>query len=387
MERITREALKRLADHEEPLSLSLYMPTNRGNQNRQDRIRLKNLIRDAQEQMVAMGLREPQARERLAGLSALLDDSEFWRNQDEALAVLASSTQTNIYQLPRPVEPLVTVQDRYYLKPMLWVTNGQGLFYILAISQNTVRLLRAGRETAELVPMEGAPRGMADLLQYVETQKQLQFHSQMASPTGGRRVPMYHGHGTGTDDSREKRRLTEYCQMIDAAVIRSIPDRRTPLLLAGAEPLVSLYRDSSDYGHFWPDILRGNPDRLEPAQLHEQATGLMTPILEANRRRAVELYHQAAGGGMASHELKDVLPAAQDQRVATLFVSLNDQCWGRYDPADKEASIHPLRQPGDQDLLDVAAVTAYRTGGNIYVMPRDQMPENTMVAATFRFAS
>lgn len=387
MQRLTAEELKRLASHQAPCTLSIYMPTHKGgNQTRQDPIRLKNLIRQAADQMLAMGLRDPEARQRLAPLSALLEDSEFWRNQDEGLGLLAWGPDMHVYRLSQPVPEIVTVQDRFYLKPLLWLMDGDGEFYILALSQNSVRLMRARRERIEEVRLENAPRGLVDVLRYVDAEGQLQYHTQISGQVHGRRTPMFHGRGVGAaDHAYDKRRLLEYCQMIDHAVSRAIADKRAPLVLAGAEPLVGLYRETSSYGNIWPEVLRGNPDRQEPAQLHAQAVPLARPIFDACRKRAITLYHQAAGGGLASSNLREVLAAADDQKVGALFVSLDDQRWGRYDPASKRAEMHSTRQAGDQDLLDLAAVMTYRGGGGVYVMARDQMPDRSPVAAAFRF--
>jgi hypothetical protein len=125
-----------------------------------------------------------------------------------------------VVKLPMAVPQAAAVGERFYLKPLLSLQDGNGQFYILAISQNLVRLLRAGRESVREVRLDNAPRCLADLKRYIEEQSQLQYHTVSGQQPGSRRTHLFHGHGAGSDEALEKRRLLEYCQMIDSAVVR-----------------------------------------------------------------------------------------------------------------------------------------------------------------------
>jgi hypothetical protein len=49
------------------------------------------------------------------------------------------------YRLPLSFGELAVISDRYHLKPLLPLLAGDGSFYVLALSQNEVRLLGASR--------------------------------------------------------------------------------------------------------------------------------------------------------------------------------------------------------------------------------------------------
>jgi hypothetical protein len=115
-----------------------------GTTTQQDPIRFKNLIRQAEELLVSSGLRGQDARDLLEPVKKL-DNSEFWQYQSDGLAIFISTNVFRYYCLPLNFEELVVVTDRFHFKPLLPLLTGDGKFYILALSQNDVRLLQGTR--------------------------------------------------------------------------------------------------------------------------------------------------------------------------------------------------------------------------------------------------
>ena len=71
--------------------VSIFLPTHRaGAETRQDPIRLKNLIGEARDLLLAKGLRAAEADVILAPARDLLGDGVFWRHQGDGLAVFLS---------------------------------------------------------------------------------------------------------------------------------------------------------------------------------------------------------------------------------------------------------------------------------------------------------
>jgi hypothetical protein len=92
-----------------------------------------------------------------------------------------------------------------------------------------------------------------------------------------------------------------------------------------------------------------------------------------------------AGTGQASGAVKDVVPAAFDGRIATLFVALGERRWGSFDPQSRLLEEHGSHEPGDYDLLDVAAVQSLIRGATVYTVAPNEVPGGGLVAAVFRF--
>ncbi|MEZ4664691.1 MAG: hypothetical protein R2911_44730 [Caldilineaceae bacterium] len=83
MDYINKETLRELAELSAPFCLSIYMPTHRrGSETEQGPIRLKNLLKEAEAQLTALGQRTPEAAIFLEPLRTLVDDRAFWQHQN-----------------------------------------------------------------------------------------------------------------------------------------------------------------------------------------------------------------------------------------------------------------------------------------------------------------
>lgn len=385
---LDRHELKGLMGHIEAGCVSIYTPVHRsGTEIREDPIRFKNQLHQALGQLVNIGLRPAEARERLADLSSLLDDAEFWRHNSLGLAAFAAPGRKAVFRVPICMPQLVVVSSRFHIKPLMPLLEPTGPIYILALSQDEVRLLEASAsDVRQLRLPNGTPRRLSDLTQYEEAESYMEFHTG-TSPQhlGTRRPAVFHGQGVGTDDAFGKKRLLWFCQAIHGAVERTIGPGRAPLVLAAADPLLSIYREVSSYPALSDRHIPGNPERLANAELQARALELLGDVLAQPITRDSLRYRQAAALGQASNNLREVLPAAHDSRVDTLFVSRDAHVPGRYDPVSRRIEVHAEPLAGDQDLLNLAAVRTYLSAGRVHVVSEDRMPEGASVAAIYRF--
>ena len=149
-----------LAESQGP-AVSIFMPTHRAGQEiRQDPIRLKNLVKQAEQQLINEGTRPTEARNLLEPVAGLVEDAAFWRHQAEGLAVFRSPDVFRTYRVPFPIGEYVDVSDRFYIKPLLPLLINETRFYVLALSQRAVRLTAAfqGRIATLFIPL-GVRRG------------------------------------------------------------------------------------------------------------------------------------------------------------------------------------------------------------------------------------
>ena len=92
-----------------------------------------------------------------------------------------------------------------------------------------------------------------------------------------------------------------------------------------------------------------------------------------------------AGGERATAQLAEAVPAANYGRVETLFVPLDVQRWGTFDASAGTIDIHEEMQPGDVDLLDLAAVHTLINGGTVYAVDSGHVPGDGPLAALLRY--
>jgi hypothetical protein len=381
---LTREVLKTLVESDSKPRVSIFMPTHRaGEEIHQDPIRLKNLISRAEERLIAVELRRPAAKELLGPLRDLVEDEDFWQHQSDGLALFASPGTSRDYSLPLELEELVVVADNFHLKPLLPLLSGDGRFYILAVSQNDIRLLEGARHQVREIELQDVPESLAEALRYDDPERSVQFHTQTRTIRDGRRA-MFHGHGVVTDE--DKNNLLRYFHKVDQGVQDLLSDERAPLLLAGVDYLLPIYREANTYPHLLDAGITGNPEELRPEELHGQAWKVIQPHFEEAQHEAVTLYEElAANSERTSRDIQEIVSAAHYARIDTLFVAVGLHRWGTFNADNNTIEVHGEAQPGDEDLLDAAAVHTLLNDGTIYAVQPEAVPDGAPAAAIFRF--
>jgi Bacterial archaeo-eukaryotic release factor family 7 len=383
MDFLSRDDFKTLMQRRQGWCLSLYMPAHRiVPEAVQDPIRFKNLLRQAGERLQAVGLRAPEAEQMLRPAETLLDNKRFWQQQSDGLVTFVASDLLRYYRLPLLFEELVVVNDRFYLKPLLPLLSGDDRFYVLALSQKEVRLLKCTRYLVSEVELEGVPKNMAEALKYDDPERQLQFHTGTA-PGTGRRPAMFHGQGVGIDDTKDK--ILRYFHQVDRGLHALLREEHAPLMLAAVDYLLPIYREANTYAHLLSEKVSGNPEGRRPDELHAQAWKLIEPYFRQAQEEALSQYHRLVGTGRTSTEIRDILPAAAQGRVACLCVAVGLQQWGTYAADTGTIEMHSEAQPGDEDLLDLAAVLTISNSGTVYAVEPAGVPSEAPLAAIYRY--
>lgn len=386
MDPISRPELESLLTPDRGPCVSIFMPTVRaGAETQQNPIRFKNLVREAEGRLAERGVEKGEAAEVLAPAARLIDDHDFWQHQDAGLAVFLAPGFERRYRLPIEVKELAAVEDRFHVKPLLSLLDGDGAFFILALSKGRVRLFEGGRFRVREVDLDGVPTSLEEALGHELTESHLQFHTGTAATRGGRgdRSAVFHGQGAGEED--EKAEIKRYFDILDRGLRERLNDHRAPLVLAGVDYLLPIFREATGYPHLVEGGVHGNPDDLRPEELHEKAWELVEPHFAATRETDAERFHERVGTGRASGRLGEVVPAAFDGRVDTLFVARGVHRWGSFDRAERQLRLDDEPGPGSEDLLDTAAVQTYLNGGTVHAVDPEEVPGDEPLAAVFRY--
>ena len=377
------DELKTLIKKPSGACISIYMPTHRmGTTTQQDPIRFKNLMRQAEELLVGGGMRGQAARD-LLEQAKKLDNSEFWQYQSYGLAIFISTNVFRYYCLPLNFGELVVFTDRFHLKPLLPLLTGDGKFYILALSQNEVRLLQGTRYSVSEVELQNVPQSIAEALKYDDPEKQFQFHTGTPSAGSGDRAAMFHGHGAGADD--EKDNILRYFRKVDGGLQEFLKNQQVPLVLAGVDYLLPIYKQANTYPYLMDNGITGNPDELKAEELHSSTWEIVQPYFKQSQQDVVSRYQELAGTGQTANNIQDVVSAAYYQRIESLFVPVGVQQWGLFNPSNSEIQLHQEHEPGDEDLIDFAAIHTVLNGGTVYAVEPEKVPSDAPLAAIFRY--
>lgn len=387
MSLLSLEDLKTLVEASDGVSLSLYLPTVKaGAETQQNPIRFKNLIKQAEARLQECGLSHTEAVDFLKPAMDL-DQNDFWQHQDEGLAIFLANGFLRYFCMPLGFDELVVAGDRFHLKPLMPLLVGDGEFYVLTLSQEHVRFLKGSRYQIQELEVEGLPKSMDAALQYDQTAKTGQFR--ISTSKGGTNNSFQHAgtfHGQGSPDRDDIRQdLFQYFHLIDRSLHEILHDKQAPLLLAGVDYLIPIYREANSYPHLIAESITENPKLKTPEELHDLAWALVEPHFMQAEKTAVDRYHEVQSVGKTSTDLKEIVPAASYGRIEQLFVAVGVQHWGRFDSQSNELEIHKDMEPGDDDLLNLTAVQTLLNGGAVYALEPDRVPDKAPVAAVFRY--
>ncbi|MGB5963181.1 MAG: hypothetical protein WBG73_21270 [Coleofasciculaceae cyanobacterium] len=375
--------------------ISIYAPMERlGIETQQNPIRLKNLVRQAVEKLLALGLPEQDAKDLLQPIHEL-DTYHFWQHQSDGLAIFLSPNQFRYYCLPIAFPELTVVGDRFHIKPLLQLMSGDGTFSVLALSQNQVRLFQGTRyhlKEVELKPrlrsaltlseaegLTDVPTNIAAALQYDDPQKSLQTHT--GSSKGNSAI--FHGQGAGNED--RKNDLLSYFRQVNNGLESFFKNQQAPLILVGVDYLLPIYHEANTYANLLPDGITGNPETLTLDELHTQAWQIAQPYFDLAKVSKVSHYEELQGGEQTANTIEKVVTAAYCQRVETLFVPIDQTVWGVFNPEANSIQIHAQQETGDEDLLDLAALHTLTNGGTVYAVEQGDVPEHKAIAAILRY--
>lgn len=389
MERFTSDDLRQLADDCTEQCLSVFLPTHRaGKDTRQDPIRLRNLLDYGGDLLINAGLKHDAADDRLREARALLDDPSFWQQQYDGLALFIGPNVMRRFRVPITLPEQVAIGPHFHVLPLLPLLDESGQFYILAASGGLVRLLEATEGSVREVEVKELPRDISELMKFVDDAEQhQQWHTQTqrAPVGGGDRPAMFHGQGAAGNQTEDKIRLSELATLIDRAITNHMGASRTPMVLAAAEPLASIYHEVNTYQGLIDETVSGNTDHMSPPQIRDRAWPLVKPHMGAQRDKAMNWYEEAGKTGVRTDRLEEVIPAAFQGRIHTLMVTCDDHVWGRFDQAKQKIEVHQREHPGDEDLVNLAAVLTAKSGGAVHAVDPQQMPERRQVMALFRY--
>jgi hypothetical protein len=379
MELLSKAELNTLHNTSEAPCVSLYLPTHvAGSEVRQDPIHLKNVLQDAEQQIQQHDLSSRDIADLLRPATDLLDNEQFWRYQGHGLALFLNPHGMKTYRLPLDFVPLAVVGKRFHLKPLMELFTGDRYFYLLALSQNQVRLFQATRYRISEIPLDDVPTSLDEALKYDDPEKQLQYHS---GDTGS--SPIYHGQGVGTTDNKDS--IRRFFNKVDAGLHAYLNQETAPLVLVSVEYLQPIYQDVNSYPNLVHQGVYGNPDQMQPDELREAAWPCIEPLIDQAQQKALAQYAELHNTDKTGDRLEQIVPAAYNGQIDTLFVVKDAHHWGTYDPATSAVTLKKADSPEATDLLDLAAVHTLLQGGNVYLLPVSDMPESTSVAAIYRY--
>jgi hypothetical protein len=327
--------------------VSIYLRTTPLTQQAQaDRIELKNLAKQAVQQLQAAGTDKRRVSDVAEQFDDLIDDDGFWRFQAHSLAVFATPENMRTFRIPNALETLVEVSDRFHVKPLLRSISFPHACYVLALAQKSVRLIEVSPDLpAEPVKVEGLPEDAGRAVQGVGKIDHW--------PSG--RI-----HGA----EGQKVLLRQFARNVDKALRPILTGSDTPMILASAEPLVSIYRSVNTYSRLAGAMIEGSPEGMTDAQIGERARTVLDGIYRDELAAWRRLFEARASQGRATTDIAQAARAATMGAVDSVLMDIDEVVPGRIDGRGAIVFAEQA-SASNYDLVDEIAARVIATGGRV----------------------
>lgn len=372
-----------LALHKAPF-LSLYMPTHRTHpDNALDITRFKNLVRELEKSLLQKYSAD-EVQKNLEPFEVLGNDPGFWNHASEGLAVLSSAEIFKVLRIPVAFEELAVAADSFHTKPLRQYLQSADHFHVLGLSLNEIRLYEGNRHSlVEIELLPAVPATISDALGEELTDK----HTTVASygGAGKQSAAMHHGHG-GKKEEREKD-AERFFRTVAAHIYESYSKPTGwPLILAALTEHHSLFQKVSKNPFLVAEGIQINPTAIAADKLIKLAWEILEPVYMVKIKKLTDKYEQAKANGKGSNDIKDASVAAVEGRIDTLLIEADRMIAVRItNPVTGNTQKKDLTNPKVDDLLDDMGELVTKMGGSVIVLPSDQMPSETGLAATYRY--
>jgi hypothetical protein len=367
--------------------ISIYMPLNAADnaRARQNELHWKECLRSLEHSATSLGSLERDLLQSLRNWDTTVPEAFDNGSKRGSVAAFRSPSVFHVVLLDGEVREHAVWGPEFYIRPLLAEITRDRTFYLLALSQKNTRLLLCTHHSSEEIPFPSDIQTSFDAwMNQAKPDHPAPFSEAPAGNQAAAISGPYAVMPKGADQDAKDQYLSHYFKQIDRGVNDVLKGKTDPLVLCAVEYEIPLYRAVSSYPHLACTEVRGAPNSLKSGEMHARAIQVMETCFQKKIDDVLVEWNHRAGGG-ASSRLKEVIIAAHEGRVLTLLVSDSLEQPGVFDEATFTATGHKTGGPGDEDLLNHAAVQTILHAGSVLIAPRNKMPHGSPVAAIFRY--
>ncbi len=343
-------------------------------------LKWKECIRSLQQKLAQHGAQARELAETISDWDSVAGGS---KPEGKSIAVFRSPDVFRVTWLDKEVASKAVIGPRFYVRPLLAELIKPKTFYVLALSQKDIRLLCCTNSSSEEVALSN--RGVVTSFeQYMNSAKpdHTQNLGASAGPSSGSSKGVFNG--TGTEKEDRDKYLLHFYKQIDRGVNEVLRGKSAPLVLAGVDYELSLYRDINSYPNLSAEAVHGAPNGLKAGEMHARAIEAMERDYHRKLDDALATYDHKVGAG-ATNRLRDIVTAVREGRVLTLFVSDTLGQPGSFNESTYAVKGRESGSVDDEDLVNDAAIQTILRAGQVFVVPNTKMPHGAPLAATYRF--
>ncbi len=381
LEPLRKEDISELLYAAGPCITMLLPPYRPGESREAAEAFLRTNLPAAAKKLAARRVSEALITELLEPLRQLSHDKELAAGSNSARVLFRSPGIFSRFELPVPpsLTRACTVGGCFWIRPMLGPLELPSNIYVLEVTKKAVALLACGlTSVAQVALPAGTPQTLDAFLGFDAPD-----HDLMNRSAAGPSMGAMHGvqFGTGAGRETEHAHLHDFYRAADRGVSGVLRSTGAPLVLAGVDEDVAIYRSVSACPNLLEESIHGSPSgAMTTAQILRNAHDIA--FFDCQRRAAFKMAEskERLAPARYSNNLSEILRAAVEGRVSDLYLDENAEQMGDFD-----GKLFGGRTSwNDEDLLNVAAIETLRRSGVVFSLPSHLM--TSPAAAAFRFS-
>lgn len=344
--------------------ISITLPTHRtAPENRQDPVRVKNLVREAADRL----LEEFPKREMEPLLIRLekLAESIDYNNLLDGLVLYVNQDYSRSFILPISVPERVVIDDNFFTRNLVHALNHTTRYWVLVLSEQPTRLYEGIHDTLIEVQGDGFPM-------------------EHSMPGGSKKLPG--GPGVRKSAYRDEYHR-KFFRQVDSALKTFMDDDRLPLVLIGVDRYHAFFDEVSNYQDLIFGRITGNHDKTSTPDLSKMVWPLVEEKFAARRQQMLGELNKAVSDRMVATEINDIWRKANNGRGRHLMVEENFHLPARLDEAGQ--GIRPAEDVTAPDVIDDAVdeiiETVISMGGEVTILEDGQLEDHQRMALILRY--
>lgn len=368
--------------------VSVYLATNKSYpDNQRDAAKYRDMVRAA-EDALKTSYPVADAKSLADKLRHLADDAPFWAAAaGRGVAVLASPSRFDTLYLPRNQAERVEVGETFHVKPLVRHVQSADPFHVLAVSKERCALFEGNRDELHPVHLPGVAFTQAEA--QLQATDRTRPNPRTDGPGGGgtaHPTDPNAGVAPGMATANVVADTTEFYRSVDREVLARVSNRAgLPIILIGIPENTSGFRHVSKNRFLLPDEVRIDWTHLSLNEIRQKAWPVWEKHYLDRLKTVREDFGTASSRGKGTADILEAGPAAVAGRIGTLLVDADKTLAGALDMATGAARPAGPADARPGDMLDDLAELVLKTGGTVTVVPADQMPTTTGLAAIYRY--
>ncbi|WP_026735055.1 AOC03_06830 family ribosome hibernation factor [Fischerella sp. PCC 9605] len=357
---ITRQDLNQLQSLIKVPALSILLPTHRTwPDNKQDPIRVKNLVDEAMDRLRAE-FSDRELEPLLKRLESLVSEIDNPHTLD-GLALYVSHDFAKLYYLPFPVPARVAIDQTFATRDLVYAMHRALRYWVLLLSQASTRLLAGTGETLEEVHDQN-------------------FSMQMTGPGATTALP-YEADSSYVDDRHRR-----FFQQVDSVFTSYAKNDELPLIVGGVDRQISFFQEVSQHTSSIAGTLIGNFDKATIPELAPQVWSIIQTVREAQQINALQELDHAVGAQKVVSTIEEVWQLAQEGRGKLLLIEKNYHVPaivtedGRLELVDRSGGTEVM-----DDAVDEIIEVVLAKGGNVAILDDGALSGHRHIALILRY--